>query len=132
MGDSILRSSDGVSERLQPFASCIRTLAFSVQRSAFSVQRSAFGVRRSLLTFHVSRFTFHLSPLTPSRGGSQNLFGHLSGNGIKITKIMGDYKGRVNTRRRKRRFAKNRRVKALAAIQKGTTSPTDIAEETKA
>jgi hypothetical protein len=45
---------------------------------------------------------------------------------------MGDYKGRVNTRRRKRRFAKNRRVKALAAIQKGTTPPTDIAEETKA
>jgi hypothetical protein len=107
-------------------------LAFSVRRSAFGVRRSAFGVHFSPFTFHPSPLTLHLSPLTPSRGGSQNLFGHLSGNGIKITKIMGDYKGRVNTRRRKRRFAKNRRVKALAAIQKGTTPPTDIAEETKA
>jgi hypothetical protein len=63
--------------------------------------------------------------------GSQNLFGHLSGKRTKITNIMGDYKGRVNTRRRKRRFAKTRRVKALAAIKKGTTPPTDIAEQSK-
>ena len=35
--------------------------------------------------------------------------------------IMGDYKGRVKLRQRKRRFAKNQRIKALAATKKGTT-----------
>jgi hypothetical protein len=36
---------------------------------------------------------------------------------------MGDYKGRVQLRQRKRRFAKNQRIKALAATKKGTTAP---------
>ena len=45
---------------------------------------------------------------------------------------MGDYKGRVNTRRRKRRFAKNERIKALAAIKRNTTPPTDVAKQSKA
>jgi hypothetical protein len=42
-------------------------------------------------------------------------------NGIKFTNIMGDYKGRVKLRQRKRRFAKAQRIKALAATKKGTT-----------
>jgi hypothetical protein len=33
---------------------------------------------------------------------------------------MGDYKGRVKLRQRKRRFAKDQRIKALAAAKKGT------------
>jgi hypothetical protein len=45
---------------------------------------------------------------------------------------MGAYKGRVNTRHRKRRFAKNERVKALAAIKKETTPPVGIAGASKA
>jgi hypothetical protein len=45
---------------------------------------------------------------------------------------MGDYKGRVNTRRRKRRFVKARRVKTLAAIKKEINPPTDIGEQSKA
>ena len=58
--------------------------------------------------------------------------GHQSGNRIKITNIMGAYKGRVNTRRRKRRFAKDQRIKALAATKMSTTPPPGVAEQTKA
>jgi len=58
--------------------------------------------------------------------------GHLSGNSSKVRNIMGDYKGRVNTRRRKRRFAKDQRIKALAATKMGTPPPAGAAEQTKA
>jgi len=58
--------------------------------------------------------------------------GHQSGNRIKITNIMGAYKGRVNTRRRKRRFAKDQRIKALAATKMSTTPPAGVAEQNKA
>ena len=34
---------------------------------------------------------------------------------------MGSYKGRVNLRKRKKRFAKAQRIKTLAATKKGTT-----------
>jgi len=50
-------------------------------------------------------------------------------NGIKFTNIMGDYKGRVQLRQRKRRFAKNQRIKALAATKKGTTPPQGASEQ---
>jgi hypothetical protein len=39
----------------------------------------------------------------------------------RFRNIMGDYKGRVKLRQRKRRFAKNQRIKALAVTKKGTT-----------
>jgi len=55
--------------------------------------------------------------------------GHVSGNGIKFTNIMGDYKGRVNLRHRKRRFTKNQRIKALAATKKEITPPPGAAEQ---
>jgi len=42
---------------------------------------------------------------------------------------MGDYKGRVKLRQRKRRFAKNQRIKALAAAKKGTTPPQGASEK---
>jgi hypothetical protein len=42
---------------------------------------------------------------------------------------MGDYKGRVKLRQRKRRFTKNQRIKALAAAKKGTTPPQGAAEQ---
>ena len=58
--------------------------------------------------------------------------GHQSGNRIKITNIMGAYKGRVNARRRKRRFAKDQRIKALAATKMGTTPPPVVTEQIKA
>jgi hypothetical protein len=45
---------------------------------------------------------------------------------------MGDYKGRVNTRRRKRRFAKDQRIKALAAAKMSTTPPAGVVEQIKA
>jgi hypothetical protein len=41
---------------------------------------------------------------------------------------MGHYKGRVKLRQRKKRFAKDQRIKALAAIKKEATPPTDAAE----
>jgi len=44
---------------------------------------------------------------------------------------MGAYKGRVNTRRRKRRFAKDQRIKALVATKMGTTPPPGVAEQVK-
>jgi hypothetical protein len=44
---------------------------------------------------------------------------------------MGAYKGRVNTRQRKRRFTKDQRIKARAAIKKSTTAPESVAEESK-
>lgn len=50
-------------------------------------------------------------------------------NGIKFRNYMGDYKGRVNLRQRKSRFAKNRRIKALVATKKGTTPPPGAAGE---
>ena len=65
------------------------------------------------------------------RGALKISSGHLSGNRIKITNIMGDYKGRVNTRRRKRRFAKDQRIKALAATKMGATPPAGVAEQIK-
>jgi hypothetical protein len=40
---------------------------------------------------------------------------------------MGAYKGRVRLRQRKRRFAKDRRIKSLAAKKKVTTPPQDAA-----
>jgi hypothetical protein len=39
-------------------------------------------------------------------------------NRIKFTNIMGDYKGRRSLRQRRKRFAKNRRIKALATAEK--------------
>jgi hypothetical protein len=42
---------------------------------------------------------------------------------------MGDYKGRVNLRHRKRRFAKNQRIKAIAAANKGGAPPPGAAEK---
>jgi len=45
---------------------------------------------------------------------------------------MGDYKGRVNLRRRKRRFAKDQRIKALGATKMGATPPAGVAEQIKA
>jgi hypothetical protein len=36
---------------------------------------------------------------------------------------MGHYKGRVQLRLRKKRFAKDQRIKALADSKKGTTPP---------
>jgi hypothetical protein len=62
----------------------------------------------------------------------KNSSGCLSENRIKITNIMGAYKGRVNTRHRKRRFAKNERIKALASVKKEAAPPTDVAGESKA
>jgi hypothetical protein len=47
----------------------------------------------------------------------------LSRNGIKFTSIMGAYKGRVNLRQRRKRFAKEQRIKALATTKKQPTSP---------
>jgi hypothetical protein len=38
---------------------------------------------------------------------------------------MGAYKGRVRLRQRKRRSAKDQRIKALAAIKRGTAPPQD-------
>jgi hypothetical protein len=55
-----------------------------------------------------------------------------TGNRIKITNTMGHYKGRVNTRRRKRRFAKDQRIKALAAAKKDNRLPAGVAEQIKA
>lgn len=42
---------------------------------------------------------------------------------------MGDYKGRVKLRRRKSRFAKNQRIKALAATRKETAPPVGAPEK---
>jgi hypothetical protein len=42
---------------------------------------------------------------------------------------MGAYKGRVNARQRKRRFAKGQRIKALAAAKKGIASPASVIEK---
>jgi hypothetical protein len=48
-------------------------------------------------------------------------------NGIKFQTIMGHYKGRVQLRLRKKRFAKDQRIKALADSKKGTTlSPSKV------
>jgi hypothetical protein len=48
-------------------------------------------------------------------------------NGIKFPIIMGHYKGRVQLRLRKKRFAKDQRLKALADSKKGTTlSPSKV------
>jgi hypothetical protein len=52
-----------------------------------------------------------------------------TGVGINFTDIMGDYKGRVKLRQRKKRFAKDQRIKALAATKKGTTPPQGAAEQ---
>jgi len=41
---------------------------------------------------------------------------------------MGAYKGRVRLRQRKRRSAKDQRIKALAAIKKGTAQPREAVE----
>jgi hypothetical protein len=43
---------------------------------------------------------------------------------------MGSYKGRVNVRHRKRRFAKSQRIKALAANKKETAPSPSASEET--
>jgi hypothetical protein len=45
------------------------------------------------------------------------------GNAIRFNNIMGHYKGRVQLRQRKKRFAKDQRIKALADSKKGTTPP---------
>jgi len=47
----------------------------------------------------------------------------------KFTNIMGDYKGRVRLRQRKKRFAKDQRIKALAARKKETTPSQGTAEQ---
>ena len=41
-------------------------------------------------------------------------------NRNKFINIMGDYKGRRNLRQRKKRFAKERRIRALSATEKRT------------
>jgi hypothetical protein len=41
---------------------------------------------------------------------------------------MGHYKGRVKLRQRKKRFAKDRRIKDLAAAKKEKTPVPDVAE----
>jgi hypothetical protein len=43
-------------------------------------------------------------------------------NGIKFPTIMGHYKGRVQLRLRKKRFAKSERIKVLADSKKENTS----------
>jgi hypothetical protein len=52
-------------------------------------------------------------PKAFSLGSMKSLLGE-SRNRIKFSKIMGDYKGRVQLRLRKKRSAKNQRIKALA------------------
>jgi hypothetical protein len=47
---------------------------------------------------------------------------------IKLGDIMGAYKGRVRLRQRKRRSAKDQRIKALTAVKRGTTPPRDAVE----
>jgi len=42
---------------------------------------------------------------------------------------MGHYKGRVKLTQRRRRFAKNQRIKALAAAQKESSPPQGISEQ---
>jgi len=42
---------------------------------------------------------------------------------------MGAYKGRVNLRQRRKRFAKERRIKASAANKKAPTSALDAAQQ---
>ena len=49
--------------------------------------------------------------------------------GIKFSNIMGHYKGRVNLRRRKKRFVKDQRIKALGTAKKGNAPPSDTAEQ---
>jgi hypothetical protein len=41
---------------------------------------------------------------------------------------MGHYKGRIKLRQRKKRFAKDQRIKALAAAKKESTPSPDAAE----
>ena len=41
---------------------------------------------------------------------------------------MGDYKGRRNLRKRKKRFAKDQRIKALATAEKSTTPLSGVAD----
>jgi hypothetical protein len=50
-------------------------------------------------------------------------------NEIKLTSIMGAYKGRVNLRQRRRRFVKGQRIKALAATKKRPASPLGAAQQ---
>ena len=45
------------------------------------------------------------------------------GYSIKLPKIMGAYQGRVHLRRRKRRFLKTQRIKALAAAKQKAELP---------
>jgi hypothetical protein len=48
-------------------------------------------------------------------------------NAIKFQTIMGHYKGRVQLRLRKKRFAKDQRIKALADAKKETNlSPSKV------
>src|SRR5580704_1228036 len=47
----------------------------------------------------------------------------------KFTNFMGHYKGRVKLTQRRRRFAKNQRVKALAAAQKEPPPPHGTSEQ---
>ena len=42
-------------------------------------------------------------------------------NRIKFTSTMGDYKGRRSLKQRKKRFAKNQRIKVLATAEKATS-----------
>jgi hypothetical protein len=63
-----------------------------------------------------------------ARRGKKNGFK----NRIKFTNIMGDYKGRRNLRQRKRRFAKDQRIKALATAEKRTTPLPGTAEQGRA
>jgi hypothetical protein len=56
------------------------------------------------------------------RLGSKIAAGRGRGMGLS-SHIMGDYKGRVRLRQRKRRFAKDQRIKALATAKKETAPP---------
>ena len=59
-------------------------------------------------------------------------FGSLFRNQIKFTNIMGAYKGRRSLRQRKKRFAENQRIKALATAEKATTPLPSAAEQGRA
>jgi hypothetical protein len=66
---------------------------------------------------------------TSNSRDQKSLLGTSEELGLSFKNIMGHYKGRVNVRQRKRRFAKNQRIKALAANKKKTTSSRSISEE---
>ena len=92
------------------------------------------GWRRHPFTIVLRRKTTKFLPEFQGAGGCSGSRlriapRRLAAEEIQVHNFMGHYKGRVKLTQRRRRFAKNERIKALAAAQKEPTPPQGTSEQ---